>query len=349
MPSTFSTRLRMERQATGENLDTWGLIVNEAVIDLADIAIAGVVTIPVAATNVVLTTANGTEDQARYAILNVTGTLSADVDIIIPNTQKQYVVYNGTSGSFDLGIRTSSGTAAVVPAGLSFGVWCDGSNNTRLIGLTSAGDVAGAIAAAITAHDEDTDAHYPASETQRGFIELATSAEVITGADTTRGVTPAGLASLTATTTRRGLVELATNAEAGAGTDTERAITPAALASAIAAFGVIGAPSFASSLGANSFSFTIPGATPIRVDGGIMALQTGGAQFNNTFVFDSPFDSIPFVYVSFNRTDLGLINYTTASVIDTTVSAAGFDYTVYEREGNGTTSGRVMWLAIGAP
>lgn len=71
-----------------------------------------------------------------------------------------------------------------------------------------------------------------ASETVNGIVELATSAETITGTDTTRAVHPAGLASLTATETRSGLIELATVAEAQAMSDAVRALSPARLASA---------------------------------------------------------------------------------------------------------------------
>lgn len=73
-----------------------------------------------------------------------------------------------------------------------------------------------------------------ASATRKGFVELATDAETITGTDDTRAVTPAGLAALTATTARDGLVELATDAEAITGTDATRAATPANLAAAVA-------------------------------------------------------------------------------------------------------------------
>lgn len=69
-----------------------------------------------------------------------------------------------------------------------------------------------------------------ATEMVAGIVELATGAEVQTGTDTTRAITPAGLAARTATDTRTGLIELATTAEAAAGTDTTRAVTPAGLA-----------------------------------------------------------------------------------------------------------------------
>ena len=58
-----------------------------------------------------------------------------------------------------------------------------------------------------------------ASETVKGLVELATSAETQTGTDAFRAVTPAGLASVTSTESRAGLVELATSAEAQAFTE----------------------------------------------------------------------------------------------------------------------------------
>lgn len=69
----------------------------------------------------------------------------------------------------------------------------------------------------------------PATETVMGVAELATSAEVQTGTDAERIVTPAGLSSRTATATRTGIVELATDAEGQTGTDTTRAVTPAVM------------------------------------------------------------------------------------------------------------------------
>lgn len=65
-----------------------------------------------------------------------------------------------------------------------------------------------------------------ATETVKGKAEIATTAEVQTGTDHTRIVTPLGLASRTATETRTGIVERATDAEAVAGADTSRYVTP---------------------------------------------------------------------------------------------------------------------------
>ena len=67
------------------------------------------------------------------------------------------------------------------------------------------------------------------STTQRGLIELATTAEVLTGTDNERAITALGLSARTATQTRTGLIELATSVEANGLTDTTKAITPATI------------------------------------------------------------------------------------------------------------------------
>ena len=67
-----------------------------------------------------------------------------------------------------------------------------------------------------------------ANQENAGVVTIATNDEVIAGTDTQKVVTPASLASRTATATRIGLVELATSAEGTTGTDTTRAMTPAA-------------------------------------------------------------------------------------------------------------------------
>ena len=75
-----------------------------------------------------------------------------------------------------------------------------------------------------------------ATTSLQGKVELATTAEAAAATDTTRAVTPAGLASflasalVAATTSVSGKVELATTAETQAGTDASRAVTPAGLA-----------------------------------------------------------------------------------------------------------------------
>jgi hypothetical protein len=65
-----------------------------------------------------------------------------------------------------------------------------------------------------------------ATATLLGLVTLATAAEVQTGTDASKVVTPSTLSSRTATETRTGIAEIATQAESDAGTDDLRIITP---------------------------------------------------------------------------------------------------------------------------
>lgn len=73
-----------------------------------------------------------TDAQAKAGILNVTGTLTGNRNIVIPNTARRLIVINGTSGAFTLGIKTASGTAVTVGQGVASSVVCDGNNNIKL-------------------------------------------------------------------------------------------------------------------------------------------------------------------------------------------------------------------------
>lgn len=101
MPSTYSTRLRLELQATGENQTTWGEKAN-AVFSRLDDAIAGVVSINLGtslSSTYTLSAANGSYDEARGATLKLSGQLASAVQIALPAVEKNYWIYNGTSGS----------------------------------------------------------------------------------------------------------------------------------------------------------------------------------------------------------------------------------------------------------
>ncbi len=121
-----------------------------------------------------------------------------------------------------------------------------------------------------------------ADATTKGKVELATDAETITGTDTTRAITPANLAALTATASRKGIIEIATDAEAVAGSDTARAITAANLAAVFAKLKTI---SFDGRSGAGAITATgaVVGDKVLAVfgiTGG--ALGAAGASFEAT-------------------------------------------------------------------
>jgi hypothetical protein len=71
MPSSATPSLRLEMQAAGENLNTWGAPKLNTVIALIDFAIAGWTVVNLTGP-AVLTSANFAPDQARAAMLKFT-------------------------------------------------------------------------------------------------------------------------------------------------------------------------------------------------------------------------------------------------------------------------------------
>jgi hypothetical protein len=130
MPSSYTTNLRFEQQFTGENVNTWGVRLNNMLARLDD-SIAGYVPIAITGdTTITSANDNTTADQARRAHLKFTGTLSANATITLPSVAKSYWVWNATNKTltFSLG----SGNTATVESGDKLQVWSDGTNVNQI-------------------------------------------------------------------------------------------------------------------------------------------------------------------------------------------------------------------------
>jgi len=120
MPSTYSTRLRLELQAAGENQNTWGDKAN-AVFSRLDDAIAGIAVVSLGtsvSTAYTLSAANGAYDEARVATLFINGQLASSVPVRFPAVEKSYWLYNNTTGS-GLRVGPTGGAAVSVQTGWS--------------------------------------------------------------------------------------------------------------------------------------------------------------------------------------------------------------------------------------
>ena len=124
--SSYTSRIRLEKQIPGQNDNTWGTVLNGNVIDLVDDSIAAYTIVSVSTGTETLTQANGSADQARSAFLDLAGTLTGNVNVIIPALSKGYDVRNSTSGSFTIVLRTATGTGQYIPQGQTIRVVCDG-------------------------------------------------------------------------------------------------------------------------------------------------------------------------------------------------------------------------------
>ena len=126
MPSTFSPSLRIELIGAGEQSGTWNNTTNNNLGDLIEQAISGATTVNVTSADVTLTALNGITDEARSAVLIVTGTPGTTRSVIIPDVSKTYTVKNNSDSIVQ--IKTASGIAYSMVSGSEAYVYCNGSN-----------------------------------------------------------------------------------------------------------------------------------------------------------------------------------------------------------------------------
>ena len=128
MASSYSPSLKIELIGNGDQSGTWGTTTNNNLGTLLEQAITGVQSIVMNNANYVLTSFNGVSDEARNAVLVVTGTNSAVRQIVCPLVEKLYVIYNNTTGGYAITIGGSTGSVVTVPNGVTAQVYCDGIN-----------------------------------------------------------------------------------------------------------------------------------------------------------------------------------------------------------------------------
>lgn len=123
MPSSYTTSARFTLQATGENNNTWGVILNSGVFQLVDDNVNGRLGFALSGTKV-LTTALGATDEARMAFLDVTGGTGGTVTI--PAASKGYFIRNAAAGA--VSIAAGGPTVAAFQSGDAGPVFSDGAS-----------------------------------------------------------------------------------------------------------------------------------------------------------------------------------------------------------------------------
>jgi hypothetical protein len=126
MPSTYSTSLGLELIGNGEQAGTWGTTTNTNLGTLLEQAIAGVQSITLTGGNYTLTDYNGLPDEARNAVLSLTGLLGAPCNVIAPAVEKVYIVRNFSNATVT--IKTASGNGVALTNAASAVVFCDGTD-----------------------------------------------------------------------------------------------------------------------------------------------------------------------------------------------------------------------------
>jgi hypothetical protein len=158
MPSSFTSRLKLEKQASGENSGNWGNLVNY-VFNRLDSSIKGYQSVNVAGSaNVTLTSNNSTsntddsstDDQVHNAILEFSGALTGNIHVFTDAVETKYTVFNNTSGAYTVTLAPTGGSGSVIKQGTKTLVYTDGTTmyditkdlgDIQVTGLTSNGAV----------------------------------------------------------------------------------------------------------------------------------------------------------------------------------------------------------------
>ena len=111
MASTFSSDLKIELMATGENPGTWGDKTNNN-FNVIQQAIAGYEEISVASSDVTLAMNNASVSNARNMTIKFTGTLAANRTVNMPaSIEKMFNIFDGTDhAGFTLTFKVTSQT-----------------------------------------------------------------------------------------------------------------------------------------------------------------------------------------------------------------------------------------------
>ena len=293
MASTYTTRIRLEKQEDGANPNSWGTVLNQNVIDLVDDAIAAYTTVSLSAVDVTLTNIDGQADQARSAFIELQGALTDDVNVVIPAKSKSYFIKNKTtrSAAETTKIKTLAGAGATVGVSGNGFFICDGvsvhQSNAVGLGLGTAANLDFGTA--------DTNL-IPVSTADIRFVRASVSSTVPSAKTFTSAVTFTG-----------------------------PAVTPVVSLTDAASVAVNMA------LG-NNFALTLAGNRTLEAPTGVTPGQTGhiylvqdgtGSRtlaYNNAYVFIS--GTAPTLSTAANAVDLLVYNAQTTTAISTLVVKA---------------------------
>jgi hypothetical protein len=137
MTTGATTLLSLALPVEGELDGTWGDVVNYGITDYVDIAVAGTLTftgdgaITLANTVGTSTGTNISSTTAQYAIIKITGTLTATKVITAPSYSKTYIVDN-TTATFGVTFKASGQTGVTVAAGEKCTVYYNGTDYVKV-------------------------------------------------------------------------------------------------------------------------------------------------------------------------------------------------------------------------
>jgi len=129
MTTTYSSNLKLILMGTGDESGTWGDKTNTNLGTLLEQSIVGYTTQTITdGADTVLTMPDGTSATARNYVLELTGVLTANRNLIVPAVEKPYIIYNNTTGGFSVTVKVSGQTGVTVANGKKAIVYNNGTD-----------------------------------------------------------------------------------------------------------------------------------------------------------------------------------------------------------------------------
>ena len=162
--SAYTTRLKLEKQVSGENSGNWGNLVNyvfnridSTVRGYVALSVAGTANVTLVSNNSTTNTSEGADDQVHNKVIEFTGALTGAIHVFTDAVEGDYTLFNNTSGSHALtfantghaanGVAITQGTKSIVYTNGStiFDVGADlgavGSSSLTVAGAASVGSL----------------------------------------------------------------------------------------------------------------------------------------------------------------------------------------------------------------
>jgi len=191
MASTYSSDLKLELMATGENAGTWGTKTNTN-LELVQQAIAGFESITLSSgSTTALVMSNASISNARNMVIKfATITLSGATTVTIPDSIEKFYIFDCRliTNPTNLTIKTVSGTGFTLDSSKIYAAYADGTNLNEV----SLDTLGGTIGTASIADDAVTNAKVADDAIQSA--QLADNA-VLTAAISNVNVTTAKIAN----------------------------------------------------------------------------------------------------------------------------------------------------------
>ena len=169
MANATSANLKLTVQATGENSGTWGQFTNTNLLILEQ-AIGGYDAVGITS-GATLTFSNGVLSNGKNQVLKLTGTISGNVNVTIPDSiEKSYIIDNATTGAHTVTFKTSSGTGVT---------WGSTDKSTKIVYSDGTNVVDTGLISGVLGEDLDTNSFNIKFDDETGIKDDSSNEQLI--------------------------------------------------------------------------------------------------------------------------------------------------------------------------